>query len=515
MQLLNTRDWGLRNLREHGDSAGVLVLAAELRPLRAEATEVRLGVETRDGRLAEVVFPGVSVRPATPRRVRVSGGPVYLDASGRGSARIQLRDIDTGGAAAPEIVTEATGELSVLEQRWDRGAATLDAHVEFVARAPRQPGTREVRDLQVRSGAGIFRGFVEVVAAPVVASVRTEGYSRALLAIGGGVSLLRVGGQNLDALRLDCAVLGAAAECRTVSVSPTELVAEIGLPGPVREGEHLLPLVGDARRGTRDTAPLGVIRVQVEYPAIPLPLASASFLRVRCGEARGCRTGGDAVRVSADAAPGLRLVFDEAEIPAEHGWQKLVVTVRRGAAAGELPLLDASSDPRHGDLFLVRVEHAAEQYAPEHRAAVASADARVHRIYVDGGAAKRLTGDIAVQPVLFGLGGADDGSAVDVLYPNAGFGVTWQGLDERLEPRLFSTKLQFLVTNLQAVKGGGRAGGRPALFLSGNLRIPGADPNRPLTLTTGVARMLGEDGGWRMLAGAGTDLGVARMIFGQ
>ncbi len=120
-----------------------------------------------------------------------------------------------------------------------------------------------------------------------------------------------------------------------------------------------------------------------------------------------------------------------------------------------------------------------------------------------------------MQPVLFGLGGPEDGTGVDVLYPNDGSGVTWQALNERMESRLFSTKLQFLVTNLQAVKGGGSAGGRPALFLSGNLRIPGADANRSLTLTTGVARMLGQEGGWRMLAGAGMDLGVARMIFGQ
>jgi hypothetical protein len=55
-----------------------------------------------------------------------------------------------------------------------------------------------------------------------------------------------------------------------------------------------------------------------------------------------------------------------------------------------------------------------------------------------------------------------------------------------MEPRLFSTKLQFLVTNLKGVGGGGSGGGQPALFLSGNLRIPGSDPNRPLTLTNSI-----------------------------
>ena len=536
VQLLNTRDWEMRNLRPEADSAGIAVFTAELRPLRADATELRLGIETRDGRQVDVAFPGISVRPPAPRRVRVVGGPLYLDPSGRGVARIQVPDLGAE-AGTPEIIGDAGGELSVLEQRFDGGAGVLDAQVEFVARTPRQPGTREVRDLPVRSGTQTFRGLVEIVAAPVVASARTEGQSRALLGIGSGVSVLRVSGQNLDALRLDCSGLGPPAECRTVSASPGELVAEVSLPGGVREGEHLLPLVGDAGRGTAGASPLGVVRIQAEYPSIPLPLAAAPFVRVGCAPARSCRRSGDAVRVAVDAASGLRLVFDEAEIPAEHGWQKLVVTVirvrgenrqivrtfgsataprmvRRGSPAGELLLIDAGADPRHGDLFLVRVEHAAEQYAPEHRMAVASADAQVHRVYIDGGASKRITGDIAVQPVLFGLGGGGE-SGVDVLYPNAGFGVTWQALNDRLEPRLFSTKLQFLVTNLQAVKGSAGAGGRPALFVSGNLRIPGADPNRPLTLTTGVARMLGDEGGWRMLAGAGMDLGVARMIFGQ
>ncbi|MBA4157308.1 MAG: hypothetical protein H0X65_07510 [Gemmatimonadetes bacterium] len=537
VQALNTRDFDLRDLRVESDSAGVLTLAGLLRPLRQEATELRLSVETRDGRQVEVAFPGITVRAPAPRRVRIAGGPIYLDAAGRGSARIRVRDFGAELVRFADLLGDANGEVTVLEQRFDPEARVLDAQVEFVARNARQPGSREVRDLQVRSGAQTFRGFVEVVAAPVVAAVRTEGQSRPVLSIGGGVSILRLTGQNLDALRLDCASLGAA-ECRTVSATPTELVAEVAARPPTREGEHLLHLVGEGPRRTADAAPLATVRVHAEYPSIPMPLAAASFLRIQCEQPRACQANGDAVRVRDDAAASLRLVFDEADLPAEHGWQKLVVTVirvrgenrqtvrtfgtaaaprmvRQGSPAGELLLLDAGADPRHGDLFLVRVEHAAEQYAPEHRVAVASADAQVHRIYIDGGPTKRIAGDIAVQPVLFGLGGSEEGSGPDVLYPNAGFGVTWQFLNERLEPRLFSTKLQFLVTNLQAVKGGGGAGGQPALFLSGNLRIPGTDPNRPLTLTTGVARMLGDEGGWRVLAGAGMDLGVARMIFGQ
>jgi hypothetical protein len=128
---------------------------------------------------------------------------------------------------------------------------------------------------------------------------------------------------------------------------------------------------------------------------------------------------------------------------------------------------------------------------------------------VDGGLARRITGDIAVQPLLFSV----SGSTAAPLYPNAGFGVTWQFLNTRLEPRLFSAKLQLLATDIKNM-GGAERSSRPALFLSGNLRIPGTDPARPLVLTSGVAHMLGGEDRWRLLAGAGVDLGVARMIFG-
>jgi hypothetical protein len=186
--------------------------------------------------------------------------------------------------------------------------------------------------------------------------------------------------------------------------------------------------------------------------------------------------------------------------------------VRNGSQSGDLPLLDPTLDPKHGDLFIVRVEHAADQYAPEYRTGLASAEAYVRRIYIAGGPAKRLSGDIVVQPVLFALG-ADSTGGMKALYPNAGLGMTWQFLNGRLEPRPYSVKLQALLTNLQSTGSGGLPG-QPALFLSGNLRIPGSDPSRPLVLTTGVARTFGEEGRWQLLVGAGIDLGVANMIFG-
>jgi hypothetical protein len=115
-----------------------------------------------------------------------------------------------------------------------------------------------------------------------------------------------------------------------------------------------------------------------------------------------------------------------------------------------------------------------------------------------------------VQPVLLTL---RDGK-VDPLYPNAGFGLTWQFLNAQMEPRLYSAKLQLLATNIQPGGGGNSPRSQPALFASGNLRIPGTDPARPLVLTSGVARMFGSEPGWRLLMGGGIDLGVARLIFG-
>jgi len=528
--LVNTRDWELIDLRElEPDTAGVVTLAGTLRPLRPEATELRLAVETRDGRSTELVYPGITVRPPAPRRIRIGGGPVFLDAAGRGTTRLVIRDLP--GLGTPEVTGDAAGEVAVIEQRYDDTENVLDALVEFVARTPRAPGTREVREVLVRSGLQTYRGLVEIVGLPVVAAVRTES-GRAALPIGAEPALLRITGQNLDGLRLDCSPLGAESRCRTVHSAATELVAEVALGGGVREGEHLLPLVGAEARA-HHASPQAMVRLVAEFPAIPMPMVAADFLRLGCGA--GCRLGadGESVIVRPGAAGRMRLQFDDGALPAAHGWQKLLVTITRvrgeqrqvvrnfgtpaaprmlrsGLPAGDLAILDAGIEPRHGDVFVVRVEHAAEQYAPEHRAGVATAEAFVRRIYVDGGAAKRFTGDIAVQPVLLTM---RDGS-VDPLFPNAGFGVTWQFLDERMEPRLYSAKLQLLATNIQPGGGSASPAGQPAVFLSGNLRIPGTDPARPLSLTSGLARMFGEEPGWRVLLGGGIDLGVARLIFG-
>jgi hypothetical protein len=534
LQVLNPRDLELRDLREEWDSAGVVVLSGQLRPLRPEATELRLGVETLDGRAAEISFVGLSVRPPAPRRVRVLGGPVFLDAAGRGTVTIQVPDLPPSLPGIPELVLDPGGELTVLDQRYDAHDG-ITATLEYIARGARAAGAREVRDVNIRAGAQLFRGHVEVVATPAVSGARAEPHGRALVTVGGGPTLLRVQGQNLDALALDCSPLGPGARCRTLSAGPTELTAEVSLTSVLREGEHMLPLVPAGERRAGEAA----VRVLVEYPAIPIPLAGAPFLRLDC---RGCRTNADAVTVSAGAADGIRLFFDEGELPAEHGWQRLLVTVvrvrgesrqvvrtfgspaapralRSGSPAGALSLLDASADARHGDLFLIRVEHVAEQYAPEQRTGMAVTDAWLRRVYIDGGRSKRLTGDVVVQPVLMSWtrrelldGSPEPQSNWDVLYPNAGVGLTWQFLNDRMEPRLFSAKLQMLSTNLQPGKGGG---GQPALFLSGNIRVSGTDPNRPLSISGGMARMFGDEPGWRLLLGAGMDLGVARMIFGQ
>ena len=83
-----------------------------------------------------------------------------------------------------------------------------------------------------------------------------------------------------------------------------------------------------------------------------------------------------------------------------------------------------------------------------------------------------------------------------------------------MQPRVASTKLQLIGTSL--VDANGEKGARqPALFLSGNLRVPGTDPSRPVVLTSGVARLLAGDTGWRLLAGAGVDLGLSRLMLGR
>lgn len=535
LRVLNSRDWELTGVREEAaDASGTIELDASLRALRADAGELRLAFETADGRTAELAFPPVPVRAPAPRRVRIAGGPVYLDRLGRGAAQIRIGGIPSALLPAADIVSDAAGELVVGDTRVDPATGELQAQIEVFPRAPRVAGTRELREILVRSGVQSFRGYLEVVGSPTVTGARTDrGVTTAVLPIGGTPILLRVSGQNLDGLRVDCAPFGAAAGCRNVSSTPTEIVEEVTLGTEVREGEALLPLAATSARSGSPPPEGMAVRVQVERTSLPSPLTGSGMVRLNCERPRGCRpdTSGESVVVRADEALQLRLLLNDAEVGAEHGWQKLVVGVtrvrgeqrqtmrsigtpaaprllRRGSGGGELSLLDASADPRHGDIFIVRVEHVPEQYPAEYRSA-ATGEAWVRRIYVDGGLARRITGDIAVQPLLFSV----SGSTAAPLYPNAGFGVTWQFLNDRLEPRLFSAKLQLLATDIKNVGSGDRAS-RPALFLSGNLRIPGTDPARPLVLTSGVAHMLSGEERWRLLAGAGVDLGVARMIFG-
>lgn len=537
----NGRDFELHGLRElEPDSAGTLTLQAELRALRPGATELRLAVETRDGRVVELVYPELSVRAPAPRRVQVLGGPLYLDATGQGRARLRVPELPRALGAVPVFADDAAGELSVLRQEYDAQRGVLSAEVEFVARAALPAGARELRAVGVRAGGQSFRGWVEVVGAAQVTGVRVEGANPAAVTIGGGGATLYVSGRNLDGLRLDCGALGEAAACRTLSASPAELVASLALTPAAREGELLLGLAAaDERRAAALAASPVTLRVRAEFPSIPMPLAGAPFLRLECAVRRGCRAGrdGESLVVGGAGAAAVRLVFDADALPAEHGWQKLLVTVsrlrdgerkpvrsvgtpaaprllRHGLPRAELPVLDAAAEARHGDVFVVRVEHAAEQYAPEQRTGLAAVEAFERRVYVDGGAARRLTGDVAVQPILLALSPADSGGArLQPLFLNAGVGATWSFFDARLQPRPYALKLQLLATNLQP-PGGDALRAQPTLFLSGNLRIPGTDPARPLVLTAGVARRFGADAAWQLLAGAGLDLGVARLIFG-
>jgi hypothetical protein len=91
-RVLNSRDWELADLRaESTDNAGTLELRGSLRALRQDAGELRLALETADGRTAELAFPAVPLRAPAPQRVRVAGGPVYLDRLGRGAAQVRIR----------------------------------------------------------------------------------------------------------------------------------------------------------------------------------------------------------------------------------------------------------------------------------------------------------------------------------------------------------------------------------------------------------------------------------------
>jgi len=536
LRVVNARDYELSGLRETPeDSAGVVVVNGRLRPLRREAGDLKLSAETVDGRAVELAFTGLDVRAPAPRRVRVAGGPVFLDALGRGVARLTISGFASSVLATPELSLDTSGDLEATAQEYDAERGELRVQVELLPRGTRAPGAREVRELTVRAGAQTYRGFVEVVGTPVVSGVRAEASGKAVLLAGNAPTLLRISGQNLEGLRLDCAPLGQGSTCKSISSTPTELVVEVSLGAEARDGEVTLPLVatGERRVPEGPLFPGGGVRVQVERPAIPLLLAMPGLIELNCSTLRSCRlgSGGESLTVNARDAQMLRLAVDDNRIPTEHGWQNLAITVtrvrgeqrqvvralgssaaprtfRRGLSVGALTLLDATADPRHGDLFIVRVEHVPERYPAEHRNEVSASEPFVRRIYIDGGAHRRLTGDVAVQPVLFSF----DHGGMTPLYPNAGLGLTWQFLNERLEPSAFSAKFQVLGTNLRG--GTEESAMRPALLLSGNLRIPGTDPSKPLVITTGVAHMLGGEHRWRILAGAGIDLGVARLIFG-
>lgn len=543
-RVVNRHDWEIDGLRADTAAAtpGLVVLRGELRAQRAGAQELRLSVETEDGREVELAFGGLQVREPAPGRLRAAGGPLYVDALGSGAVRLVLRGFPPGLLEEPRIVPDAAGELLVLRESFDAEARELTVELEFRARAARPPGARELRELVVRAGPRLYRANLEVVGAPTVSGVHVERAGRAVLVIGGEPTLLRISGQNLDGYRPDCSVFGASARCESLGSGPTEIVERVMLGADAPEGELQLPLVPAGVRAEAATRahPLAV-RVQLERPAIPMLLTQPGLLDLNCEELRSCRRArdGESIRVAPEELLRLQLRVDEARIAAAHGWQKLVISVtrvrgeqrqvlrtfgspaaprlyRHGLAAGGLSLLDAGADPRHGDQIIIRVEHAAEQYPAEHRGGVAASEAFVRRVYVDGGTGKRLTADMAVQPVLFRFGGAGaDGepARVTTLYPNAGLGLTWQFLDERLEPRMFAAKLQLLATNIRNVAPGGNAA-EPAVLLSANLRIPGSDPAKPLVLTGGVAHFWGESPGWRLLAGAGMDLGIARLIFG-
>ena len=528
------------------DSAGVATIAATLRPLHREATRLVVAADTRDGRTVELTFPRLTIRPPAPRRARVAGGPVYLDALGSGWARLSVLDLATPDGVAPDLDAPG-GELTVRDERWDRAARRLEAVVEVAPRGPRPAGAREVRDLTVRAGGASWVARVELVAAPLVAGVRAEpgGESLPVVRPGGAPVLVRILGQNLDELRLDCAPLGAAAGCRTVGASPTELAVELAPAPDAPEGELLLPLVatgGRATSGGLGGAALAGVRVRVARPSVPVALAAPGLLALRCGArmaaeagdgGRGCRAGRDGASLVAgvEAARGLALAVGDSLLPWTVGWQRLVVTVtrlrgaprlvRRGLPAGRLPLLDPSVEVRHGDALVVRIEHALDQYPEAQRTDPAAAEPWVRTVYVDGGPLRRLAADVAVQPVLYSLEPrrATDGTRTDrrdlaPRYMNAGIGVTWQPMTWRMQPRVLSAKLQLIaMSGADGGDGGGSTGRQPALFLSGNLRVPGSEPTRPIVLTAGLVRLFGaeQERGWRMMAGAGVDLGVARL----
>lgn len=538
-ELLNDTEyeWTAGATSEGRDSAGTVTIEGTLRPLRRDAKPPRLAVRTHDGRSVELAFAGLAVRAAAPRPVAVTGGPIFLDAVGTGGGAVVVTLPDAGDAA-PDVAT-ATAELTVRDLRYDRAARRLGVVLEFAARSPRPAGTREMHDLTITLGAREYRGRVEVVSAATVALVGTDqgAGTRAVVTLGAGPTLLRVAGQNLDDMRLDCAPLGPGASCRTVSATAGELVTQVSPGAATREGEFLLPLVAEGRRPRGGATPGGV-RVLVERPAVPVALSGTPLLGLECGRV-ACRRGRDAgsIVVRARDVRELALVVTDSLIPVANGWQRLVATVtrvrgdqrqvirtfgstgapralRHGLRSPAMPLVDVAADLRHGDVLLVRVEHALEQYPAASRGAPEALEPYLRSVYVDGGPLTRLAADVSVQPVLYSVARDTGTAAIEPLYMNAGIGVTWQPMNWRMQPRLASAKLQLIGTSLVDDRGD-RGARQPVLFASGNLRVPGTDPGRPVVLTGGVARLLTGQTGWRLLAGAGVDLGLSRLMLGR
>jgi hypothetical protein len=547
VRVVNGADVELGPVRDAGpDSAGVVTLEADVRPLHRDANKVVLGVETLDGRTAELTFPRLAVRPAVRTRLRAAGAAIYLDGFGYGTARLTIGDLAAPNGVTPEVSAEsAGGELTVREQRYARETRTLEAWLEFSARSPRSAGTREARDVTVRAGGREHLARVEIVDAPVISVVRTEpGIGGAVVTIADKPTVVRVVGLDLDALALDCTPLGARAKCRTVASTPNELVTEVTPDPDVEEGDLVLPLVATGPR-TRPAGllfPGGGVRLKTQRPSVPLALETPGLLALRCPPAAGaCRPGRDGVSlvVKQNDARNVTLSLSDSLLDAANGWQRLAVTVtrvrgdrrdvvrtlgsaalprlyRRGLGAPALALLDPSVDIRHGDAFVVRVEHALDQYAPAQRAGAAGAETWVRTVYVDGGLKRRFSGDVSVQPVLYSLEpDSAAGHQLAARYMNAGIGATWQPMDWRMQPRAVSAKMQLIAMSL--VGSNDDRSRQPALFFSGNIRVPGSDPSRPIMLTAGMARLVGGNGdtGWRFLAGAGVDLGLAGLTLGR
>ena len=210
-------------------------------------------------------------------------------------------------------------------------------------------GARESHEVAIALGTEELRARVEVVAGPTVALVGTERGERRAAGDRArrGATVLRVAGQNLDGLRLDCAPLGAGASCRTLGATPAELVTEVVPGAATREGEHLLPLVSAGRRPRTAGTGLGAERARARRAA-----GGAALARGGRAAARGVRRR----RVPHGARRGLaRGARGRRGAPRARA--------RRGGGAGGARLAAARGD---GD-------------APARRPAAGGADARIVR----------------------------------------------------------------------------------------------------------------------------------------